>query len=140
MKFHSRSCDRFSGFRAIGCGIPLSTFSAFFINVALSGKTRQVSFPISLSRPCVHDCALFLPPLLHMLWQGLTLKADRYPLLSHKSLIFFIEERKTIRFPQAHYVIIVIESKLLSIHPGRSVNEPRLWSVYFTKIQLMRYG
>ncbi|KAF8398950.1 hypothetical protein HHK36_014815 [Tetracentron sinense] len=37
--------ETYQGFRAIGCGIPLSTVSAFLINVALSGKTRPGKFP-----------------------------------------------------------------------------------------------
>ncbi|CAK9150323.1 unnamed protein product [Ilex paraguariensis] len=37
--------ETFKGFRAIGCGIPLSTFAALFINVGLSGKTRPGKFP-----------------------------------------------------------------------------------------------
>ncbi|KAJ0726963.1 putative plant seed peroxygenase [Helianthus annuus] len=34
--------ETFQGFRAIGCGILLSSFAAVFINVGLSGKTRPV--------------------------------------------------------------------------------------------------
>ncbi|KAM0961108.1 hypothetical protein ACFX13_020853 [Malus domestica] len=37
--------ETFQGFRAIGCGIMLSTVSAFLINAALSRKTRQGKFP-----------------------------------------------------------------------------------------------
>ncbi|OWM76662.1 probable peroxygenase 4 [Punica granatum] len=37
--------ETFKGFRAIGCGIPLSTFAAVFINVGLSQKTRPGKFP-----------------------------------------------------------------------------------------------
>ncbi|CAN6550070.1 unnamed protein product [Malus baccata var. baccata] len=37
--------ETFQGFRAIGCGILLSTASAFLINAALSQKTRQGKFP-----------------------------------------------------------------------------------------------
>ena len=47
-KFHISSCHLswdvviFAGFRAIGCGILLSVFSAIFINFGLSQKTRSV--------------------------------------------------------------------------------------------------
>ncbi|XP_011024003.1 PREDICTED: probable peroxygenase 4 [Populus euphratica] len=37
--------ETFQGFRAIGCGILLSTASAFLINIALSQKTRPGKFP-----------------------------------------------------------------------------------------------
>ncbi|XWS63968.1 hypothetical protein CRYUN_Cryun06bG0146700 [Craigia yunnanensis] len=37
--------ETFEGFRAIGAGYFLSIFSSFFINVALSGKTRPGKFP-----------------------------------------------------------------------------------------------
>ncbi|PON47774.1 Caleosin-related, partial [Trema orientale] len=33
--------ETFQGFRAIGCGIALSTFAAIFINMGLSSKTRS---------------------------------------------------------------------------------------------------
>ncbi|RZC61477.1 hypothetical protein C5167_023243 [Papaver somniferum] len=35
--------ETFQGFRAIGCGIGLSTVAALFINMGLSGKTRPAS-------------------------------------------------------------------------------------------------
>lgn len=37
--------ETFQGFRAIGCGIPLSTGAALFINMGLSSKTRPGKFP-----------------------------------------------------------------------------------------------
>ncbi|KAL7260259.1 hypothetical protein ACSBR1_006017 [Camellia fascicularis] len=37
--------ETFQGFRAIGCGIFLSTFASFFINAGLSHKTRPGKFP-----------------------------------------------------------------------------------------------
>ncbi|KAL7000889.1 putative peroxygenase 4 [Sarracenia purpurea var. burkii] len=37
--------ETFEGFRAIGCGILLSSFAAIFINVGLSRKTRPGKFP-----------------------------------------------------------------------------------------------
>ncbi|KAK4779801.1 hypothetical protein SAY87_015907 [Trapa incisa] len=37
--------ETFKGFRAIGCGIPLSTVASIFINVGLSHKTRPGKFP-----------------------------------------------------------------------------------------------
>ncbi|KAJ6429908.1 hypothetical protein OIU84_021341 [Salix udensis] len=37
--------ETFQGFRAIGCGVLLSTASAFLINIALSQKTRPGKFP-----------------------------------------------------------------------------------------------
>ncbi|KAL5553232.1 hypothetical protein UlMin_040633, partial [Ulmus minor] len=37
--------ETFQGFRAIGCGIALSTFAALFINMGLSRKTRPGKFP-----------------------------------------------------------------------------------------------
>ncbi|KAI3843753.1 hypothetical protein MKX03_018406, partial [Papaver bracteatum] len=37
--------ETFQGFRAIGCGIGLSTVAALFINMGLSGKTRPGKFP-----------------------------------------------------------------------------------------------
>ncbi|XP_060669477.1 probable peroxygenase 4 [Ziziphus jujuba] len=37
--------ETYQGFRAIGCGIALSAFSALFINMGLSGKTRPGKFP-----------------------------------------------------------------------------------------------
>ncbi|GAB4840446.1 Probable peroxygenase 4 [Ancistrocladus abbreviatus] len=37
--------ETFQGFRAIGCGIPLSTAAAVIINVGLSQKTRPGKFP-----------------------------------------------------------------------------------------------
>ncbi|XP_027361600.1 probable peroxygenase 4 [Abrus precatorius] len=37
--------ETFQGFRAIGCGIPLSTVAAIFINFGLSRKTRPDKFP-----------------------------------------------------------------------------------------------
>ncbi|KAF9674027.1 hypothetical protein SADUNF_Sadunf10G0085000 [Salix dunnii] len=37
--------ETFQGFRSIGCGILLSTVSAFLINIALSQKTRPGKFP-----------------------------------------------------------------------------------------------
>nr|XP_034911214.1 probable peroxygenase 4 isoform X1 [Populus alba] len=37
--------ETFQGFRSIGCGILLSTASAFLINIALSQKTRPGKFP-----------------------------------------------------------------------------------------------
>ncbi|GAY56501.1 hypothetical protein CUMW_172380 [Citrus unshiu] len=37
--------ETFKGFRAIGCGIPLSTGAALFINMGLSSKTRPGKFP-----------------------------------------------------------------------------------------------
>ncbi|KAF5179637.1 Peroxygenase [Thalictrum thalictroides] len=37
--------ETFQGFRAIGCGIALSTASAIFINLGLSSKTRPGKFP-----------------------------------------------------------------------------------------------
>ncbi|XP_076888680.1 putative peroxygenase 4 [Bidens hawaiensis] len=46
--------ETFQGFRAIGSGILLSSFAAFFINVGLSGKTRpgtkcpNLLFPINI--------------------------------------------------------------------------------------------
>ncbi|MFS8029073.1 putative plant seed peroxygenase [Helianthus anomalus] len=47
--------ETFQGFRAIGCGILLSSFAAVFINVGLSGKTRpgkrypNLLFPIHIA-------------------------------------------------------------------------------------------
>lgn len=46
--------ETYQGFRAIGCGIPLSTFAAAFINVGLSAKTRPgesftLKFPIVIN-------------------------------------------------------------------------------------------
>ncbi|CAN6478132.1 unnamed protein product [Victoria cruziana] len=54
--------ETFQGFRSIGCGFLLSSFSAIFINVALSGKTIPVGkkpslrFPIYIENinKCVH--------------------------------------------------------------------------------------
>ncbi|WCJ33607.1 Caleosin-related family protein [Euphorbia peplus] len=40
--------ETFQGFRAIGCGIPLSTVAALFINMGLSHKTRPGKFPSPL--------------------------------------------------------------------------------------------
>ncbi|BFG17268.1 putative peroxygenase 4 [Prunus yedoensis var. nudiflora] len=40
--------ETFQGFRAIGCGILLSTVSSFLINAALSQKTREGKFPSPL--------------------------------------------------------------------------------------------
>ncbi|KAH8500589.1 hypothetical protein H0E87_015722 [Populus deltoides] len=40
--------ETFQGFRAIGCGILLSTASALLINIALSQKTRPGKFPSPL--------------------------------------------------------------------------------------------
>ncbi|CAI9096753.1 OLC1v1032963C1 [Oldenlandia corymbosa var. corymbosa] len=45
--------ETFKGFRAIGCGIPLSVLAALFINLGLSSKTRSekgfsLSFPIEV--------------------------------------------------------------------------------------------
>ncbi|ONI31806.1 hypothetical protein PRUPE_1G332000 [Prunus persica] len=40
--------ETFQGFRAIGCGILLSTASSFLINAALSQKTRPGKFPSPL--------------------------------------------------------------------------------------------
>ncbi|KAK2989364.1 hypothetical protein RJ640_005826 [Escallonia rubra] len=37
--------ETFQGFRAIGCGLLLSSVAAVFINVGLSGKTRPGKFP-----------------------------------------------------------------------------------------------
>ncbi|XP_061354771.1 probable peroxygenase 4 [Gastrolobium bilobum] len=37
--------ETFQGFRAIGCGILLSTFASIFINFGLSQKTRPGKFP-----------------------------------------------------------------------------------------------
>ncbi|GFS40502.1 caleosin-related family protein [Actinidia rufa] len=37
--------ETFQGFRAIGCGIFLSSFASIFINAGLSGKTRPGKFP-----------------------------------------------------------------------------------------------
>nr|DAD35755.1 TPA_asm: hypothetical protein HUJ06_006395 [Nelumbo nucifera] len=37
--------ETFKGFRAIGCGIPLSTIAAIFINGGLSSKTRPGKLP-----------------------------------------------------------------------------------------------
>ncbi|KAF5945699.1 hypothetical protein HYC85_015927 [Camellia sinensis] len=37
--------ETFQGFRAIGCGIFLSTFASIFINAGLSHKTRSGKFP-----------------------------------------------------------------------------------------------
>ncbi|PON47775.1 Caleosin-related [Trema orientale] len=37
--------ETFQGFRAIGCGIALSTVAAIFINIGLSGSTRPGKFP-----------------------------------------------------------------------------------------------
>ncbi|XP_031381340.1 probable peroxygenase 4 isoform X2 [Punica granatum] len=37
--------ETYEGFRAIGCGIPLSAISAILINLALSHKTRPGKFP-----------------------------------------------------------------------------------------------
>ncbi|KAJ4974309.1 hypothetical protein NE237_007483 [Protea cynaroides] len=46
--------ETYQGFRAIGSGIPLSTFAAIFINVALSAKTRpgkfSLLFPIEVKK------------------------------------------------------------------------------------------
>ncbi|XP_058184296.1 probable peroxygenase 4 isoform X2 [Rhododendron vialii] len=46
--------ETFQGFRAIGCGLLLSSFAAIFINVGLSRKTRpgksiSLSFPIEVN-------------------------------------------------------------------------------------------
>ncbi|MCL7026500.1 hypothetical protein MKW94_010768 [Papaver nudicaule] len=37
--------ETFQGFRAIGCGLGLSTFASIFINMGLSGKTRPGKYP-----------------------------------------------------------------------------------------------
>ncbi|KAJ6431672.1 hypothetical protein OIU84_019036 [Salix udensis] len=39
--------ETFQGFRSIGCGVFLSTASAFLINITLSQKTRPVSLSLS---------------------------------------------------------------------------------------------
>ncbi|XP_057445495.1 probable peroxygenase 4 [Lotus japonicus] len=41
--------ETFQGFRAIGCGMPLSIGGAIFINVGLSQKTRPGKFPSILA-------------------------------------------------------------------------------------------
>ncbi|XP_077230456.1 putative peroxygenase 4 [Tasmannia lanceolata] len=43
--------ETFQGFRAIGCGLALSIFSAFFINVALSRRTLPPNKKFSLLFP-----------------------------------------------------------------------------------------
>ncbi|XP_026380615.1 probable peroxygenase 4 [Papaver somniferum] len=49
--------ETFQGFRAIGCGLGLSTLASIFINMGLSGKTRPGKFPNPLFPIVVQNIA-----------------------------------------------------------------------------------